>query len=78
MYSFAKERDNAFIEFVMNDNDKPLMKYIRKYKVPYSDKPQVFKASIYKAVQECTNIPAEVKVVAAQKCIALGFNPTMR
>lgn len=78
MYSFAKERDNAFIEFVMNDNDKPLMKYLRKYQVPYSNKPQVFKASIYKAVQECTNITAEVKVVAAQKCIELGFNPTMR
>lgn len=30
---------------------------------------------MYKAVQECTHIPANIKERALVKCVALGFNP---
>jgi hypothetical protein len=41
--------------------------------VPSSHK--VFKAGIYKAVQGCNDIPAEVKGIAFKKCLELGFSP---
>lgn len=73
--SFVKERDKAFIAFVMDDNDKPLKKYCKKYQVPLPKDPKVRAAGVYKAVQECTNIPVEVKQEAFVKCSMLGFWP---
>ena len=77
---FAKSRDAAFTAFVMNDDWDALMKHLKKYgaEPPKSMKIEVVKAGIYKAVQECTNIPAEVKAEAARKCCLMGFRPTMR
>ena len=37
----------------------------------------VMKAGIYKAVSGCTNIDQKVKELAREKCIALGFKPTI-
>ena len=36
---------------------------------------KVFAAGIYKAVQQCTNIPQEIKDKAFTKCLELGFSP---
>ena len=43
--------------------------------IPTDEK--IMKAGIYKAAQECKSIPKEVKKIAAEKCVALGFKPTM-
>ena len=77
---FAKSRDEAFTKFVMEDDWQAVVKHLRKYG-QLGDLPNnqtVAKAGIYKAVQACANIPAEVKTVAARKCIMMGFSPTIR
>lgn len=77
MRNFAKERDAAFIEFVKTGETDKVRKYCRKYGVPMPKEPKVFAAGIYKAVQECTNIPEDVKALAMQRCLEIGFNPFM-
>ena len=74
---FAKERDKAFIEFVRTDNIEPIKAYAKKYGIKMPKDEAILKAGIYKAVQECTNIPQEIKDAAALKCSILGFKPTM-
>ncbi len=76
--SLASERDKAFIEFVKTGNKEKVMRYCKKYGVPLPDDERIMSAGIYKAVQLCTNIPEDVKVMAMQKCLEIGFNPMMR
>ena len=45
--------------------------------MPIPKDERVLKAGIYKGAQECTDIPDEVKAIAREKCIAIGFKPTM-
>ena len=73
--TFAEERDKAFIDAVVNDKWDKVRKYSKKYGVPIPPKRNVMKAGVYKAVQYCTNIPEDVKTLAMQKCLMLGFNP---
>jgi hypothetical protein len=76
---FAKERDEAFTAFVMNDDWDACLKHFKKWGHPDSTLPTIVKqAGVYKAVQECEYIPLEVKAEAAKKCVLLGFKPTMR
>lgn len=76
---FVKSRDTAFTRFVLFDDWEALMDHLRRYgqdrEAPKDRK--VLAASIYKAVQECTNIAPEVKAAAKEKCLALGFKPYM-
>ena len=76
--TFAEERDKAFIDAVVNDKWDKVRKYSKKYGVPVPKKRNVMKAGVYKAVQYCTNIPEDVKVLAMQKCLQLGFNPFIK
>ena len=64
---YSKERDEAFIEAVVNDNWDKVREYSRKYKIPIPRKKDVMKAGVYKAVQECTNIPESVKSLGIAK-----------
>ena len=73
----VKERDQAFIDAVTKDDWQGVMKYAKKYGVRLSANKNIMKAAIYKAVQCCTDIPEDVKALAAQKCTELGFNPTI-
>lgn len=73
--TFLKDRNEAFIKAVMEDDWKAVRKYCKKYHVPVPSSHKVFKAGIYKAVQGCNDIPAEVKGIAFKKCIELGFSP---
>ena len=75
--TMAAERDEAFVDFVTTGSEEKLEAYLRKYKIPMPRKPEVKAAAVYKAVQECTMIPEEVKQEARRKCVALGFKPTM-
>lgn len=72
---FVHERDRAFTEFVKTGDLKAVRKYCRKYGVKIPVNERVFKAGIYKAVQECRGIPQDVKDLAAVKCVELGFSP---
>ena len=75
MNDFVKERHEAFVEAVLNDNFDKVNAYAKKYGAPIPKSKKIMKASVYKAVQYCTDIPEEVKTVAMQKCLELGFNP---
>lgn len=72
---YAKERDNAFIEAVVNDNWNIFRDFAKKYNLKIPQKRKVMKAGVYKAVQYCTGIPEDVKEIAMEKCLMLGFNP---
>ena len=76
--TFAEERDKAFIKAVVEDDWSAVRKYSKKYNIPIPPKRDVMKAGIYKAVQYCTNIPDDVKVLAMQKCLKLGFTPFIK
>jgi len=76
--TFAEERDKAFIKAVVDDDWKAVRKYSKKYGAPIPKSIKVMKAGIYKAVQFCTNIPEDVKVLAMQKCLQLGFSPFIK
>ena len=71
----ADERDKAFVDAVTKDDWNGVKKYAKKYGVPLPDNEDVMKAGIYKAVQHCTRISEEVKMLAAEKCVKLGFSP---
>lgn len=75
---FAKERNEAFVDAVVNDRWDKLKGYCKKYKVPTPKNKTVMKASVYKAVQYCTDIPENVKLQAMQRCLELGFNPYIK
>ena len=75
---FVKDRDEAFIDFVKTGNAKKVREYCKKYGVVMPRDRNVFAAGIYKAVQECVDIPEDVKVLAMQKCMEIGFNPFMK
>ncbi len=78
MAKFVQERDHAFTEFVKTGDLKAVRKYCRKYGVRIPENERVFKAGIYKAVQELRGIPQDVKDLAAVKCVELGFSLTVR
>lgn len=76
--NFAKERDKAFIDFVETGSFKKVNAYCKKYGVPMPKNQRVKAAGIYKAVQECTNIPQQIKDKAWIKCLELGFSPLLK
>ena len=74
---FVADRDSAFIKAVMDDDWKAFRMYAFKWGIEVPGNDRIMKAGVYKAVQECTIIPDSVKQVASEKCVALGFRPTM-
>ena len=74
---FVKDRNEAFTDFVLNDDLTKFKEYAKKYAIQIPTSKKIIKAAVYKAVQECTDIPEEVKAIAAEKCIKLGFSPYM-
>jgi len=75
--AFIADRDRTFTNAVMSDDWDGLKRYARSWNVPIPQDEAVMKAGVYKAVQEVTSIPQSVKDVAREKCVALGFKPTM-
>lgn len=73
----VRERDEALTEFVLTGRAEKVRAYCRKYGVPMPAKKAVFEAGIYKAVQHCTDIPQNVKDIAAGMCELLGFDPML-
>ncbi len=74
---FVKDRDEAFIAFVLNDDWEPVKQYCATYGISMPENSNVMAAGIYKAVQEVTTMPNDIKVKAAIKCMRLGFSPFM-
>ena len=75
---FIRERDEAFYDFVMTGNREKANRHFKKCGVPIPENDRIYAGGIYMAVQHCTAIPETVKRIAAEKCVALGFNPFVR
>ena len=75
--AFKKERDALFSAFVMDDNIEPILEYCAKYDIPTPSAKIALRAGVYKAVQNLNTISPQVKRIAREKCIALGFQPTV-
>ena len=75
---FVKDRDETFTRLVMDDDWDALRQYCRKYSVPMPGNRKAAQAGVYKAVQYCTGISDEVKLLAMQKCLKMGFNPLIK
>lgn len=78
MNKFVKDRHNAFVSAVVDDDWSKVKKYSKKYDVPMPKSEKVMKAGIYKACQYCIDISDEVKGIAMKKCLELGFNPFIK
>ena len=72
---FLSDRKKALTKAVMDDDWTPFRKYCKKYGVQIPKDRRIMKAGCYKAVQGCNDIPDEVKKIAFEKCLALGFSP---
>lgn len=73
--NFVKERDKAFTAAVLHDDWVSVRKFALKQGLKTPKDKTILKAAVYKAVQECTDIPKEVKNEALYKCLKLGFMP---
>ncbi len=78
MENFVIERDKVFISAVTEDDWEAVIEYAKKYGIPIPKDKKIMMAGIYKAVQDCTKIPDEVKAVAMTKCLELGFHPFIK
>ena len=78
MNDFVRERDAAFIHFVRTDDLSKVRAYCKKYGVQIPKKRNVMAAGVYKAVVAITSIPEDIKTMAMQKCLRLGFNPLIK
>lgn len=72
---FVRERDAAFTDFVLTGNLEKFEAYCKKNGIKHPTDERVIAGGIYKAVQQCTNIPQEVKDIAAKKCLEIGMSP---
>lgn len=78
MNDFVKERDAAFIHFVKTDDLSKVRAHCKKWDVQMPKSKRVMMAGVYKAVVAITSIPEDIKTMAMQKCLKLGFNPIMK
>ena len=78
MNDFVRERDAAFIHFVKTDDMSKVITYCNKYGVQIPKKRNVMAAGVYKAVVATTSIPEDVRTMAMQKCLKIGFNPMIK
>ena len=78
MNDFVKERDAAFVHFVKTDDLSKVRAYCKKWGVQMPKSKRVLMAGVYKAVVAITSIPEDIKTMAMQKCLKLGFTPMMK
>lgn len=78
MNDFVRERDAAFIHFVKTDDMSKVITYCKKYGVQIPRKRNVMAAGVYKAVVATASIPEDVRTMAMQKCLKIGFNPMIK
>lgn len=78
MNDLVRERDAAFIHFVRTDDLSKVRAYCKKWGVQMPKSKKVAAAGVYKAVIAITSIPEDIKTMAMQKCLKLGFTPIMK
>lgn len=74
---YVKKRDEAVRRAVLYDDWDGVRALCAKYMIPMPTDETIFKAGIYKSASGITSLSDEVRKLAAEKCIALGFKPTI-
>ena len=67
MKEMIKERNEAIIDFVETGSLEKAKAYCKKYKVAIPKNERIMAAGLYKAAQECIDIPERVKELAREK-----------
>ena len=78
MNDFVREQDAAFIHFVETDDLSKVRAYCKKWGVQMPKSRKVAAAGVYKAVVATASIPDDIKTMAMQKCLRIGFNPMIK
>lgn len=78
MNDFIRERDAAFIHFVKTDDLSKVRAYCKKWGVQMPKSKRVLMAGVYKAVVAIVSIPEDIRTMAMQKCLKIGFNPMIK
>ena len=78
MEEWVNERDEAFIYFVKTDDLSKVRAYCKKWDVQMPKSKRVLMAGVYKAVVAITSISEDIRTMAMQKCLKLGFNPMIK
>lgn len=78
MTDFVRERDAAFIHFVKTDDLSKVRAYCKKWGVQMPKSNKIAAAGVYKAAVATTSIPEDVKMMAIQKCLQLGYSPLIK
>lgn len=78
MNDFVRERDAAFVHFVKTDDLSKVRAYCKKWGVQMPKSKRVLMAGVYKSVVAITSIPEDIRTMAMQKCLKLGFNPMIK
>ena len=74
---FVRDRDRTITAAVMRDDWDAVKRFCKRWGTKVPEDERILKAGIYKAALACTKIPADVKKLAAEKCVELGFKPTI-
>lgn len=73
--TYVKKRDEAVRRAVLYDDWHGVRDLCVEYMIPMPTDETIFKAGIYKSASGITNLPDEIRKLAAEKCIELGFSP---
>ena len=78
MSRFREARRKAFTAAILHDNWEAVKEYCWQYDIPIPEDERIMKAGIYKAAQDCTDLPPDVAALAYTKCLELGMSPMIR
>lgn len=72
---YARRRDEALIEFIKTDDDSKVRNLMKAVGTQVPKNKKAFHGGLYKSARYCTRIPADIKKMAWDKCVAIGMKP---
>ena len=65
----------ALVRAVTKDEFDGVVRYAEYHCIRMPDTEEAFRGAVYKAIQELPDVSAEIKYLAAIKCMRLGMSP---
>lgn len=72
-YQFAKERDEAFIRFMNDEQLFHVVMFANKWGIDYPKSDRIFKIAICRAIQHCPDIEIKYRLQAIEMAQSLGY-----
>lgn len=72
---YVKDFRKMLIDFIQTDDIEAARRFFRIRGIAVPKKDLVLKLGLYKAAQDAERIPVEIKRMAAEKCLKMGFKP---